>query len=418
MDNLPSEIRLGILRATTDLHTLSCLARASPNFHSTYHAYRETVYSHVLLRQLESTSKTSTDALITLRSSQLQKTADDNCPELTFLKHYTEVRNRSPSSRFQYYLQPKLALDQCLYIKKLDHISDILSEQFVAHVRATLDEPSMNQFFDFDTTSPLSMFEKRRFKRGIYRWQMRCNLFGRTASLPSEAARGSSTSSLNLVFHYTPEEEADGFLKFLTPWEVEELGTFCEFALALWAEMLIACVDRSDPSRRRCSPSARRYVSQEVQELRVMIEDAVLALEAASVLASQGPIFWYETSRITDSDAQMAAIARAVVKYKDYPTAFAAMKFPSDHGKQLISQRRNKSHAWLLASDEDENAPNLCWTISDSSVGHPTYVDERHEPLRALGYVLWDRERLFTNGEFQRLYEMLTKDAQDTSAPS
>jgi hypothetical protein len=93
-------------------------------------------------------------------------------------------------------------------------------------------------------TFQLSLTERRRLKRAVYRWQIHYNLFG-IASAGECLEEGDAVSDVSDGM-ITDEEDARLFLLSFPPWEIKEIASFTNYVFERYRTLVIGKELRKD----------------------------------------------------------------------------------------------------------------------------------------------------------------------------
>ena len=198
IEALPAELRLQILLCLSGLEDLKAIVRASPVFHQQYLMDRRRVLARASTATLGSVF---VDAYATEASVSLYK------PGYMLPRQVVE---QFLDEYWQHLSRPDVALQTCT-VEDLAGIAGFylgvvgpLLRRLPAIMLGNLD-PSL-------TVGRLSETERVRLLRGLYRFQLFCNLF----------CAGEPKRHLEFVLH--DDDVVARFLGLFKPWEVDEIG--------------------------------------------------------------------------------------------------------------------------------------------------------------------------------------------------
>lgn len=202
LEQLPFDIRLEILYALDGIDDLSALTHASPTYHRDYLSSRASLLWQCMQSHL---GQILVDAYTVNLCHSLcfqRKTARQQIRQ--FIEAY-HVR-RSTSDEL---LSNLPSLEEVVNVAAF-YSSTIrpLLHQYTTWARGNLEALSL--------PDQLSLTERRRVLRGLYRFEIFCNLFG---SMHREAR-----------LQFLGDDRADLFLDAYEPWEVEEILCMNSFA--------------------------------------------------------------------------------------------------------------------------------------------------------------------------------------------
>lgn len=211
VDNLPPEVRHELL-TTLDLSSLRNVVHASPVFYRQYFLERRSILSLCLERTLGRTVLDAYWVYQTARSSKFPSITNDETIS-NFRQAYMHQRASGSYSILRKSVTENLAVGIAAF-----HYStvDPIMQLYIRHVLEVLDE----QTGGIVGQEPLSQVEQARLIRGLYRFQLCCNLFT-MANFPESSTLSSNGRTMRILTDY---------ISLLEPWEIEEMGCIYSFA--------------------------------------------------------------------------------------------------------------------------------------------------------------------------------------------
>jgi hypothetical protein len=226
LESLPSELRIEILLAITDLASLRSLIHASPSYHASYlGATRKKVLGQIALQQLD--YRLRVDALAAVRSGWFR---DGRIKELqghhlegekltSFLNDYGRARGDIYCANSEWLLFR--TTDEAITLIHLNNAVKRLAEEYCDSIADKM--PQTEQHLD------LSQMEKLRLYRAIYRFQTYCNFFSRRIHGEDRVRR--------------VQHPIQRFFPSFPPWEVVEIACVWHYVLRRWGAIIREVTD-------------------------------------------------------------------------------------------------------------------------------------------------------------------------------
>ncbi|KAI8725092.1 hypothetical protein NCS52_00079400 [Fusarium sp. LHS14.1] len=234
VENLPPEVRHELL-TTLDLSSLRSMVHASPVFYRQYVLERRSNLSLCLERTLGRTALDAYWVYQTARSSKFPSITNDETIS-NFRQAYMHQQASCSYSILRKSITENLAVGiAAFYYSTVDPIMQL----YIPHALEALAEETTG----IVDQEPLSQVEQARMIRGLYRFQLCCNLFT-MANFPE-----SSTLSRN----GRPMRILTDYISLLEPWEIEEMVCIYSFAkeqLQHISEAIWQCTTRDGAERR------------------------------------------------------------------------------------------------------------------------------------------------------------------------
>lgn len=169
LENIPSEIRRQLL-CTLELEDLEALVHASPVFHQQYRLDRKYVLSRLLEGVLRSVTIDACAVYQTGSAEFLDKFTQEKVP--LFLESYQAMRSLS---QYSILAEKFTENDVVSMVAFYGSIIKPLTRRYTHWALANLVESSETKYEE--SHEPLSKTEEIRLLRGLYRFQLCCNLF-------------------------------------------------------------------------------------------------------------------------------------------------------------------------------------------------------------------------------------------------
>lgn len=223
LEALPLELKIHILASTSDFAALRAIVHASPMYHQAYLAGKLEILS--VLVQTMGVPGTEVDALGALLSLDYADGMQDYPDEvIAFLDRYrhargagqwTETKNPPLPIRWR---EPQTNVDDLMTMIRFHELAEHLEIRFLEYVG---ESDRGSKLYNMDGQITLSLQERMRIHRAIYRLQIFCHLFG--------MAESTSRMQTDRLFQADdweePMEKTIGalFLTTFTPWEQDEM---------------------------------------------------------------------------------------------------------------------------------------------------------------------------------------------------
>ncbi|RSL53718.1 hypothetical protein CEP51_014843 [Fusarium floridanum] len=211
VENLPPEVRHELL-TTLDLSSLRNMVHASPVYYRQYVLERRSILSLCLERTLGRTVLDAYWVYQTSRSSKFPSITNDETIS-NFRQAYMRQQASGSCSILRKSITENLAVGMASF-----HYStvDPILQLYIPHVLETLAEEAGG----IVDQEPLSQVEQARLIRGLYRFQLCCNLFT-MANFPESSTLNRNGRKMRILTDY---------ISLLEPWEIEEMGCIYSFA--------------------------------------------------------------------------------------------------------------------------------------------------------------------------------------------
>ncbi|RTE69323.1 hypothetical protein BHE90_016297 [Fusarium euwallaceae] len=234
VENLPPEVRHELL-ATLDLSSLRNMVHASPVYYRQYVLERRSILSLCLERTLGRTVLDAYWVYQTSRSSKFPSITNDETIS-NFRQAYMRQQASGSYSILRKSITENLAVGMAAF-----HYSTIdpILQLYIPHVLEALAEGT-GGIVDQES---LSQVEQARLIRGLYRFQLCCNLFT-MANFPESSTLNRNGRKMRILTDY---------ISLLEPWEIEEMGCIYSFANERFERVFEAvwrCTTRDDEIRR------------------------------------------------------------------------------------------------------------------------------------------------------------------------
>ncbi|UPL00537.1 hypothetical protein LCI18_011471 [Fusarium solani-melongenae] len=383
VENLPPEVRHEIL-TTLDLTSLRNVVHASPVFYRQYVLKRRSVLSRCLERTLGRTLLDAYWVYQTARSSKFPSiTNDETIPN--FRQAYMHQQVSGSYSVLRKSVTENLAIGIAAF-----HYSTVepIMQFYIRHVLEILDK----QTGGIVGQEPLSQVEQARLIRGLYRFQLCCNLFN-MANFPVSSTLSRKERTMRILTDY---------ISLLEPWEIEEMGCIYLFANIQFGRISTVIWRCATSDSAKTMP--RKVLDPEDGN---NLGDTALRTTLLKSTISQGlPIL--HTILTTNGEVLPALVGSSVAWFEgsfleDPILSKAAQK--RRHREEAAQKRRHREEAasrkqWGIMPFQGgkELCPPLAWTILWNNSTSKLYGDYIPDELRHWGYVMWDAARLETSG--------------------
>ncbi|KAL2687369.1 hypothetical protein Neosp_004929 [[Neocosmospora] mangrovei] len=211
VEGLPPEVRHELL-TTLDLSSLRNMVHASPVFYRQYVLERRSVLSLCLERTLGKTVLDAYWVYQTTKSSKFPSITNDETIS-NFRQAYMHQQASGSYSILRKSITENLAVGIAAF-----HYStvDPIIQLYIPHTLEALAEETSGTV----DQEPLSQVEQARLIRGLYRFQLCCNLFT-MANFPESSTLRRNGKTMRILTDY---------ISLLEPWEIEEMVCIYSFA--------------------------------------------------------------------------------------------------------------------------------------------------------------------------------------------
>ena len=220
IESLPVELRLQLLLHAPDIATLGAMILACRTFHATYVASRERVLYSVTCKDFSQDDPR--DFLSAIWSSTRLDVQGDNSREevVNFLRLYHAKEEDGP------FRSKGIPLQETFALMRLRIARDDIIDHFLDHFL----EKGYGKKYESNDGSKiaLTVHERRRFHRAIYRWQIYCNIFPSSDSFIGDFFRDLNGS------YFDFDERKSLFFAAFAPWEFDELMTVIKHVHDTW----------------------------------------------------------------------------------------------------------------------------------------------------------------------------------------
>lgn len=211
VEKLPPEVRHELL-TTLDLSSLRNMVHASPVCYRQYVLERRSILSLCLERTLRKTVLDAYWVYQTARSSKFPSITSD---ETVSNFHQAYMRQQASGS---YSILRKSVTENLAVGIAAFHYSTVepIMQLYIQHTLECFAKETgrvVNQ-------EPLSQVEQARLIRGLYRFQLCCNLFT-MANFPESSTLSRNGQSMRILTDY---------ISLLEPWQIEEMACIYSFA--------------------------------------------------------------------------------------------------------------------------------------------------------------------------------------------
>ncbi|RMJ06421.1 hypothetical protein CDV36_013981 [Fusarium kuroshium] len=388
VENLPPEVRHELL-TILDLSSLRNMVHASPVYYRQYVLERRSVLSLCLERTLGRTVLDAYWVYRTSRSSKFPSITNDETIS-NFRQAYMRQQASSSYSILRKSITENLAVGMAAF-----HYSTIdpILQLYIPHVLEALAEGT-GGIVDQES---LSQVEQARLIRGLYRFQLCCNLFT-MANFPESSTLNRNGRKMRILTDY---------ISLLEPWEIEEMGCIYSFANERFERVFEAvwrCTTRDGTGiRPRKVPDPGDGYD---------LGDTAIRTTLLKSTISQGlPIL--HTILTSDNEYLTVLIGSSVVWFggsflEDAILSKAAQKRRHrDDAASRGDNQKGRDHMPFLG--DNELYPPLAWTMLWNESYSKLYGDYIPDEIRRWGYVLWDAVRLERVGA-KRLLERQWKE--------
>ncbi|KAF4443140.1 hypothetical protein F53441_11539 [Fusarium austroafricanum] len=371
LEKLPFEIRNEILLAVDTIEDLCALVHASPTFHQQYRLDRIFWLWHCLQAEM---GHCVFDAYIASQCNtpefRLKRTREKS---LEFIEEYKLQRSKFTGT------PPEQLYEDDIISMATFHSSIVctLAHEYIAWTRTNLEGLSVP-----DQTSRI---EQKRIIRGMYRFQIFCNLFGAVRDAKYE--RRAETLEL--------QERLELFLSEYEPWEIEEILCINAFSEAQYDKVFEEVqwdlhpnnpawyAERTDPFT---PPNA--YCLLDDNSYR----DGMVSL-GLPVLSA--------TFKTQDHSKLVKLISSEVVSLWDGWLLETTEQYHQERRRDNLYSDRDKaqdSREKMGFNGDKDDSPSLTWVTMWKETYSNLYGDMIPAPLRKWGYIMWDRNRVVNSG--------------------
>ena len=219
LEGLASEIQINILQQLSDVTSLRSLVHAVPSYHSAYVSRRCFILKSVLAGSIE--RELLVDAHSVIDALDIIRDCSNDAPAhevRSFLEQH-RVRRSSESMDF-----PAIPSEKLFLLARLESSVQSVTSSFIESRLSAC--PSGEQInFHHET---VSANESRRVRRALYRLELFCVLFGRSAfGRPGKSYNYSIKQSNS----FESTDEGVQFFAVFTPWEIEEIACVRDYAI-------------------------------------------------------------------------------------------------------------------------------------------------------------------------------------------
>ncbi|EXK78955.1 hypothetical protein FOQG_16403 [Fusarium oxysporum f. sp. raphani 54005] len=371
LEGLPFEIRNGILLAVDAIADLSALVHASPTFHQQYRLDRAFWLWHCLHLEL---GQIYVDAYIADQCNMPEFRLRRNREKiLLFIEDYkshrfeiTDISTKPPDE----YEILSMAFFHSSVIRPL-------MKHYVAWARANLE----------GLTSPneISRTEERRITRGLYRFQIFCNLFG--------PAKGYDSYCSDRVLR--EEERLRLFLDQYTAWEVEEIlciNTFIHAKYRIVFEQVQWDLHPDNPS----FDNVRTGPHTPPGAFRLFFKDSPSESHIYGIISRGLSVL--STALETQNHSKLVELVSSEIVLVVVDILFASTN-PYHQETRRENQHSDRDQAQddrekMVFSGDSYDSPPLAWVVFWKEAYSNLFGDFIPRPLRQWGYVMWDSDRL------------------------
>ncbi|KAL5345337.1 hypothetical protein ACLOAV_009708 [Pseudogymnoascus australis] len=291
LEKLPLELQVLILASAPDAATLRGLVYASLIYHRAYASSKVKILSALIEKQ--QIPGTEVDALGALLSLDYADGMQDHPDEvIAFLDRYRHARGRGSwvntknpplPSRWR---PPQTEADNLTSMVRFHRLTEHLTDRFLEYMEKT---NGRYKFAKVDGLITISIQERMRIYRAVYRLQIYYNLFGM-----AEATSRMQTDNLFVGpegENLSKKEIWDLFFRTFTGWERAEMYTIEHFMISSTVELIEALVP--DP----------------VKDIRcILMPDDFYYLTFESI-ACAGPLFLAKVLRQETLEQQYSVVA-------------------------------------------------------------------------------------------------------------
>ncbi|KAM0429332.1 hypothetical protein ACHAPT_006547 [Fusarium lateritium] len=373
VENLPPEVRHDLL-TTLDLSSLRNLVHASPVYHRQYILGRRSILSLCLERTLGATVLDAYWVYQTARSSKFPNITSDETIS-NFRQAYLHQRASTSHSILGKTVTENLAVGIAAFHYS---IVDPILQLYVRYALEALAEETggiVNQ-------EPLSQVEQARLTRGLYRFQLCCNLFT-MANFPTSSTLSRNGRSMRILTDY---------VSLLKPWEIEEMGCIYLFANERFGRVFEPV--RPGAAGGGAERRPRRFPDPgDDYEL----GDSTIRATLLKSAVSQGlPILH---TALTGDDEYLANVMLSSVVWfggtflEDVILSKAAQQ--KRHREDVATRDdkpRQRDHMPFLG--DNELGPPSAWALLWNESYSKLYGNYIPDEIRRWGYVIWDAARL------------------------
>ncbi|KAJ3540505.1 hypothetical protein NM208_g5036 [Fusarium decemcellulare] len=374
LEQLPFEIRNEIFLAVDTIEDLRALVHASPTFHQQYRLNRASWLWHCLQQEMG-------DVLIDACTADLC-----NLPEfrlkrprqkiLQFIDEYKQQRSTVTETLSE---QPPLEDVICITSFHLYIVRPLL-QQFITWTRTNLEGLSV--------PDQLSRTEQRRIMRGLYRFQIYCNLFGGVRS-DWQRTRDELLTS---------QERLDLFLAEYEPWEIEEVICINLFADTKYRSVFDEVQWDLHPDNPSFDPvRTDPFTPPGAYHLR----NSMFSDWYRDGMVSLGLPILSAIFKIQDHSELVETIAQNVVsKVHDwiYETTEPSRQDDRREHRYSDRDRAQDSRQKMIFNGDRDDSPPLAWVTIWQELYSNIYSNYIPEPLHKWGYIMWDAGRLVDSG--------------------
>ncbi|KAI3317542.1 hypothetical protein HD806DRAFT_514904 [Xylariaceae sp. AK1471] len=374
IESLPPEIRR-LLLSILDLPRLKALVRASPTFHKQYRFDRK----HLLCRSLEGTLASATVDAYAVH----QFTPQEGNTILNIAGFLTSYSENTSQRRLP--LGDKITEDEAVSLAAfhLRYVQDIMEYCF----RWTLDILAENvgmRAADFQQKLVPTRTESMRFTRAIYRFQVLSDL---TLTCPD----GFREHRVDVYI----------FLDILKPWEIEELFSFYQCALAKYDQIFQDILWDLHPDNPKFDDQDRPPTPTGAFDLsNTWYWDTYLEGTTLRGLSLLHKVL-FQTKDHEDLVSMMQRYMRtSYIPFNKYEGVLGETRQYSrrreDPSKR--DQKEQERVSFPFRGDAEPDAPPLSWTMIWGDTYCNLYGWFISDEMRRWGYIFWDAVTLERTG--------------------
>ncbi|KAI9155008.1 hypothetical protein HJFPF1_07570 [Paramyrothecium foliicola] len=389
LEEVPFDIQYLILLALDSIDDLSALVHASPIYHQHYHAQRQFWLRHCLWKTL---GRTLVDAYTVNLSSPCEFRKERTPDKIEELIAEYEAR-RLVSTEEIYELS---TIEELVDIAKF-YISVVrpFVQEYVAWARTNLQ--------GLRNPLALSRIEEKRVVRGLYRFQLFCNVFGQLPAHSRGRHAGSGSGLRSELF------------KTIEPWEIEEIACINKFVERKYEAVFDKVQQDLHPDNPRFDSGRGLYTPEGAFDLghysvqREYLRNGIASLGLSHLLA---------TIR-TQEHNQLVDLTASNLVHGDDWMYDVLCEYNQDRRREANYSDRDKAQdnrEPLPFTGDGDSAPPLAWVTIWRGTYSNLYGTHIPEVLHTWGYVMWDADRLIRTGSLavlQEQWDWMHKDEYD-----
>ena len=368
LTSLAPELKHIIFVYLPDVPSAKALALTSSSFYQTFLDAQALILTQVLQKQMD--TEILRDCFTALRVSQIQVWSK---------KAVLEIINEYFGGSIAHTLHT-WKLSEAVAVSKVHDYVEFFATEFASS--ALFKNPTAR-----GANAAPSSSEMRRIKLTLHRFELYCNLFrypGHDRMVRNKLDR----NRFIRPYPFSAQEQQKFFFESFSPWENEQLGCIHDFLIR---EITIPFCD-----------VARHDVDWGERSVRYIDHDTIGENHYKKYYLRRGLEYLYRLITANNYDARLEILdeedPEPHVSGRRLDSLADAFRFQvQDDGVPLrdYTEEEENIHIGPSFNSDSDRGPVQAWRWAHSNSSRSSfYFQERHQPLRQRGYVMWDMKRL------------------------